>query len=115
MARASLHARMLARSSLGAHREKRRAYVLGTRTEGSGARMSWTRASGWRTHLLDACKRDARVSWRVQAGARVFSWCTHVLDCAFAQGDVGVWSPLLCTLVQCRCGRSSPKDAGVWA
>src|SRR3954469_19622532 len=69
----------------------------------------------WRTHLLDACKGDARVYWRVYAGARVSSWCTRVLDCAFAQGDVGVWSPLLCTLVQCRCGHLSPKDAGVWA
>src|SRR4051812_23846057 len=28
--------------------------------------------------------------------------------------DAGVWSPLLCTLVQCSCGHSSPKDAGVW-
>src|SRR3954470_17177590 len=66
-------------------------------------------------HLLDACKGDARVSWRVYVGARVSSWCTHVLDCALAQGDAGVWSPLLCTLVQCRCGHSSPKDAGVRA
>src|SRR4051812_46862338 len=71
-------ARGVARPSLHARKKEWRAYVFLAHVE------------EWRTHLLDACNGDARISWRVHVGARVSSWCTHVLDCALAQGDVGV-------------------------
>src|SRR5436190_6208034 len=65
------------------------------------ARMRWTtRASSWT---------------RAREGRRGHLLGARVLSCALAHGDVCLWSPLLCTLVQCRCGHSSPKDAGVWA
>src|SRR4051812_38785079 len=62
-------------------------------------------------------KRTSRASsWtRTREGRRGHLLGTRILSCALAHGDVGIWSPLLCTLVQCRCGHSSPNDAGVWA
>ena len=73
-------------------------------TQVGGARISWMRAR--KMHApLEACKLG-----------RVYLLGTRIsLIVLLHMKDVGIWGLLLCTLVQCRCGHSSPNDAGVRA
>ena len=80
------------------------AHILLMPHEVAAAGISWTRAR--KMHApLGACKLG-----------RVYLLGTRMsLIVLLHMKDVGVWGLLLCTLVQCRCGHLSPKDAGIWA